>query len=446
MCKDERGVNDSHRSPAATHPVAQSDTESNADPCGCATVIRGALDPQAKRGDMTVPQTEIETRISRTQAALAAQGIDCAIVVQSADLVYLTGTAQQGHLLLPAVGEPLFLVRRDPVRARAESPLPQVKSSTSLRSLPDYLARLGLPTSARLGLELDILPVLQYRRYEQLLPHAELVDCGSILRGLRAVKSPWELEQLRQAGLRAAAAFAAAASALAPGVTEAEVAAAIASTLWREGHPGLLRMRGFNQELPLVHVLSGPEAGIASGPDAPFGGHGQTAAFPQGASDRPIRRGEAVVIDVGASANGYVFDQTRTFCLGPLPEPLRDAYETCRSIHREITSQARPGVTCGHLYELAVKRAVAAGYETTFMGTAPMQVSFVGHGIGLEVDEIPIVGRGWEEASLAAGNVLAVEPKIRIPGQGAVGIEDTRVVTSDGLQALVPVDDDICEV
>ena len=395
---------------------------------------------------MTVPQSEIEARITGTQAVLAQHGIDCAIVVQSADLFYLTGTAQQGHLLLPTEGEPLLLVRRDPERARVESPLEYVESFTSLRSLPDALARLGISPSAQLGLELDILPVLSFRRYEQLLPQAELVDCGGCLREVRAVKSPWELEQLRQAGLRAAAAFAAAASALTPGITEAELAAVIVSTLWREGHPGLLRMRGVNQELPLVHVLSGPEAGIASGPDAPFGGHGHTAAYPQGASDRPIARGEAVVIDLGASVNGYVFDQTRTLCMGPLPEPLQAAYDTCRSIHREITSRARPGVACEHLYHLAVGRAVDAGYETTFMGTAPMQVSFVGHGIGLEVDEIPILGRGWKDTTLVAGNVLAVEPKIRIPGWGAVGIEDTRVVTAEGLEALVPADDGVWEV
>ncbi len=394
---------------------------------------------------MTVPSSEIEHRLARMQALLAQREIDCAIIVQSTDLYYLTGTAQQSHLLVPAVGEPLLLVRRDPLRAREESSLARVESFTSLRDLPASLSRLGLPATARLGLELDVLPVLNFRRYEQLFPEAELVDCGASLRELRAVKSPWEIDQLRQAGLRSAAAFEAAAAALAPGVTEGELASVVVSTLWRGGHPGLLRMRGMNQEMPLAHVLAGPHAGIASGSDTPFGGHGRTAAIPQGASDRPIRRGEAVVIDIGASAGGYIVDQTRTLSLGPLSESLSSAYETCRSIRHEIASAARPGVSCSEVYELAMQRATEAGYETTFMGTAPMQVSFVGHGVGLEVDEFPILGRGWE-VPLATGNVIAVEPKIRIPGQGAVGIEDTCVVTATGLEALTPGDDGVWEV
>jgi len=394
---------------------------------------------------MMVPQSEIEARIEQTQVMLTRRGIDCAIIVQSTDLFYLAGTAQQSHLLVPAVGEPLLLVRRDPIRARAESPLARVQSFASLRNLPDSLARLGVPATARLGLEFDVLPVMNYRRYERLFPQADLVDCGAALREIRAVKSPWELEQLRQAGVRAASAFAAAASALAPGVTEGELASVIVSTLWRDGHPGLLRMRGMNQEMSLVHVLSGPDAGIASGADSPLGGQGRTAAYPQGASDRPIRKGEAVVIDLGASMDGYTVDQTRTFSIGPLPETLSSAYETCRSIHREIASAARPGVPCGQIYELAVRQASEAGYETTFMGTAPMQVSFVGHGVGLEVDELPILGRGLE-APLDVGNVIAVEPKIRIPGTGAVGIEDTCVVTAGGLEALTIGDEGVWEV
>ena len=151
------------------------------------------------------------------------------------------------------------------------------------------------------------------------------------------------------------------------------------------------------------------------------------------------------MIDIGASVGGYIVDQTRTLSIGPLPESLSSAYETCRSIRHEIASAARPGVSCSEVYDLAVRLAIEAGYETTFMGTAPMQVSFVGHGVGLEVDEFPILGRGWD-VPLAAGNVVAVEPKIRIAGQGAVGIEDTCVVTATGLEALTPGDDGVWEV
>jgi Xaa-Pro dipeptidase len=394
---------------------------------------------------MTVPLTELESRLTKVQAGLKGEGIDAALIIQTADLYYLTGTAQQSHLLLPAAGEPLLLVRRDPARARAESALARVESFASFRELPAALARIGLAGACRLGLELDVLPVVHLRRYEQLFQEAELVDCSSILRETRSVKSPWEVERLREAGLQSEAAFVAAAGALREGMTEAELASVIMATLVREGHPGLLRMRGFNQEMPLAHVFAGPDAGVASYADAPFGGRGRTPAVPQGASDRTIGRGEAVVIDIGGSVAGYIVDQTRTLCLGALPEDLSRAYQTCRAIHHEVMEAARPGASCAQLYDLAVGRATEAGYQDTFMGTAPTQVTFLGHGIGLEVDELPILGRGWDRP-LVPGNVIAIEPKIRFAELGAVGVEDTCLVTEDGLDPITSGDDDVWEL
>ncbi len=391
---------------------------------------------------MTVPLNELESRLARTRTELVRRRIDAAVLVQTVDLFYLTGTAQQAHLIVPALGEPLLLVRRDLDRARAESPLTMIEDFRSFRDLPAVLARLGISGESRIGLELDVLPVTNFRRYEQLLPKAEFVDFGATMREIRAVKSPWEIERVRSAGLRSAAAFEAAAAALRPGMTESELASIVGATLVRGGHPGLLRMRGFNQEMPLAHVFAGPDAGMASGSEAPFGGRGSTPAVPQGASNRPIQRGEAVVIDVGGSVDGYVADQTRTLSIGPLPDDLQRAYDTCRDIYHEIATAARPGVTCAHVYDLALRSADDAGYRTTFMGAFPAQVSFVGHGIGLEVDELPVLGRGLDML-LAEGHVVAVEPKIRIPGRGAVGIEDTCLVTADGLQSLTPGDDQV---
>jgi Xaa-Pro dipeptidase len=393
---------------------------------------------------MPTPLSELESRLQKAQAALLSQNIDAALLVQTVDIFYFTGTAQQAHLLLPAEGEPLLLVRRDPERARAESPLAGVESSGRYSDLPPALRRLGISPAARLGLELDVLSVNRFRRYEELFPEAELVDCSPLLRQLRSIKSAWEAERLRDAGLQSGAALEAAAEFLHPGATEAEVAAVIMANLVNHGHPGLLRMRGLNTEMPLVHVFAGPDAGVASYTDAPFGGRGRTAAFPQGPSDRPINRGEAVVIDVGGSADGYISDQTRTFSLGPPAEDLARAYEFCRSLHRELAA-AKPGVRCADLYELALQRARDNGYAQYFMGAAPTQVGFVGHGLGLEVNEIPVIGRGSDEV-LQVGNLVALEPKVRLPGRGAVGIEDTFWVTGDGLDRLTPGDDLLREV
>ena len=104
------------------------------------------------------PADEIDRRIAAFQAGLRRDGLDAALVVQSADLVYLSGTAQNAHLVVPAAGEPVLLVRRDLERARAESALHRIEPFSSLRALPAAFAAVGLPERLRLGLELDVLP------------------------------------------------------------------------------------------------------------------------------------------------------------------------------------------------------------------------------------------------------------------------------------------------
>jgi len=394
---------------------------------------------------MNVPLTEIEDRLRRVQTGLAEGGVDAAVIVHNVGLYYLTGTTQQAHLLVPAQGEPLLLVRRDLDRARAESPLPRIEGLASLRALPEAFAGLGVKADARLAFELDVLPVMHWRRYHELFPHSHLVDCGMLMREVRSVKSAWEIERLREAGHQADVALAAAAEALRPGMTEAELAAVVAASLVRQGHPGLLRMRGLNQEMPLVHVFAGPDAGAPSGGDVPFAGRGHTPAVPQGASCRPIGPHEAVVVDLGSSIGGYIVDTTRTFSLGPLPPDLAAAYDACRGIRRALLSTAAAGVSTRELYESAARQAADAGYADHFMGAAPSQVSFVGHGVGLEVDELPVLSRAAGRP-LADGNVVAIEPKILLPGRGAVGVEDTCVVGPAGFTPVTETSDALWEV
>jgi Xaa-Pro dipeptidase len=197
--------------------------------------------------------------------------------------------------------------------------------------------------------------------------------------------------------------------------------------------------------MPIVHVFAGPEAGAASGADVPFAGLGHTPAVPQGAGPRAIERGEAVVVDLGSSVDGYAVDTTRTFSLGPLPDDLAAAHETCRAIRRDLLAAALPGASTTELYRRALSHAEKAGYAANFMGSRPNQVSFIGHGIGLEVDELPVLAANGDRP-LVEGNVVAVEPKILLPGRGAVGIEDTFVMTPSGLESFSGLDDSVWEV
>lgn len=394
---------------------------------------------------LLTPASELDARTARAQQALRARGIDAAIVTGNANLFYLAGTIQQGHLLLPAEGEPLLLVRKDADRARRESLLARVEPLTSLRDLPAALERLGVPPEATLAMELDILPVALFRRYESLLPAAAFTDCGVAFREVRAVKSAFELERLRAGADLADALIREAAATLRAGMSELDLSSHLEGFARRNGHQGLIRMRAFNQEMMNCHVYAGPDAGMASYLDGPFAGEGITPAMPQGAGHRTIQRGDPVVIDFGGAVDGYIVDQTRTLSVGPLPEQLAQGYAACLEVQRLVTEAARPGAVAGDVYRHAFDEVQRRGLADGFMGASPNQVSFVGHGVGVEIDELPIIARGVTTV-LEEGHVLACEPKLIFPGIGAVGVEDTWLVGADGLEQITYCPRDVWEV
>ncbi len=390
-----------------------------------------------------VPEPEIRRRLAGFQRRLGEAGIDVALVVQNADLYYLTGTVQQSHLFVPAAGDPILLVRKDPGRAAAESPL-EVESLSSMRALPQVLPRLGLAADATIGLELDVLPVRNYQRYQRIFPGAGLVDCSAALLEERSVKSEWELSVLDQCAQLAKESLEAAAAEIREGITELELSAILEGAMRRLGHQGVVRFRAFNQEMLQAHVFAGPDAGRSTYMDGPLGGRGLTPAVSQGASRRPIGRGEAIVIDFPGTRDGYMVDQTRTLSLGPLPADLQAAYDGCAQIEDLLTGLAVPGALCGEVYEAAAAKADDLGYGEYFMG-APLPVSFIGHGVGIELDELPVLVRGSERA-LEAGNVIALEPKVLLPGRGTVGVENTWVVTDGGLRRITTARNEVWEL
>jgi len=382
----------------------------------------------------TVPLGELERRIGAFQAQLRRDGVDAALVVQNADLYYLAGTVQQSHLLVPADGEPVLFVRKTLERAREESALPVVEPLPSLRQLGELVAeRLGGPAAA-VGLELDVLPVAQFRRYEELLPQARFVDVGAALVTQRAVKSPWEIDRIEAAALVAAAVFERIPDILHEGLTEAAFAGMVEAQARALGHQGIIRMRAFNGEMFYGQLLTGASGAVPSYLDTPLAGTGLSPAVAQGVSFKPIGRGEPVVFDFVPVVDGYTADFTRVFTLGPLPGELVRAYDVARRAQAAAAACARPGVTCRTVYETAVAVAHEAGLGAHFMGHGPAQVRFIGHGVGLELDELPVLSPN--DRPLEEGMVFALEPKLVFPGLGAIGIENTWRVTADGIERL----------
>lgn len=384
------------------------------------------------------PKQELDERTARLQAHLSEAGLDGALLHGVTSLFYFTGTAQQAHLWVPAAGRPTLLVRRVLERARAESPLEEIVPLASLRELAGVLGG-----ARRVGMELDILPVTLFGAYQRALPGVELADVGLATRWIRSVKSEPEIAAIRKAARVADRTLQAVKYTLREGMTELELSVAAETAERLNGNQGIVRWRaatGF--EVPRVHLLAGESLLAASFADTPFGGEGLTPAAPYGAGRRRIRRGMPVCLDLPTVVDGYVHDMTRTLAIGELDAELTDAYGVCREILAMVRAEARPGVTGEEIWNRSRAMASAAGLEENFMGWGSSRSRFVGHGVGLELDELPVLAPRQTQP-LVAGNVIAVEPKFFFPGKGAVGLENVYVVTDSGAEILTVSTEDL---
>jgi Xaa-Pro dipeptidase len=382
-----------------------------------------------------VPAVEIELRLQSIQEIMVRDGFDGVFLFQNMDLYYFSGTMQPGILFLQPREEPILFIRKNIDRAREESSLERIVPLTSLRDLPATLLDMEIPLPQALGLELDILPALTYLQIEKLFPAAGLLDFSIQLRRCRMIKSPWEIENLRQAARMTAALVQTVPDLLKPGLTELELAGRLESFLRHQGHQGFIRTRGFNQEVFYGHVLSGPEGTRASYIDSPSGGLGTGPAFSQGAGFKILRGGEPISIDYCGCSNGYIVDQTRMFSLGNPPAAVLEAYRAMIEVQELIVSRTQPGITADQVYHWAVETAARLGYREWFMGSGAARAAYVGHGVGLELDELPLISSRFNWP-LEENMVFALEPKVILPEIGLVGLENTFLLTRQGLEAL----------
>ncbi|TYO99874.1 Xaa-Pro dipeptidase [Geothermobacter ehrlichii] len=382
------------------------------------------------------PTTELNDRCRRLQCLMAEAGLDAVLMVQNADLFYFTGSIQQGLLYVPAAGEPLYMVRRDHGRARMESGLKEVIPLHSPRELPGIVRDYGYVLPQRLGLELDVLPVQFCRRLEKVLPGAAIDDATPLIRTVRAIKSDYEIGIMKDAALIADKVARRAAEVIREGMTDLDLAAELEYEARKAGHQGMIRMRSFNSEIFYGHAFSGADSAVPSGFDTPLGGVGLTPSFPQGASYKTIRAGEPITVDFVACFDGYLVDQTRIFCIGGLDDRLERGYADMLELQQAFAEKARPGASWEELYDFCVDMAADMGYADHFMGAPGARVAFVGHGVGVELDEYPFIARGFADMHLQPKMTFAFEPKIVFPGLGAVGVENTFWVEEGGLKSL----------
>lgn len=378
-------------------------------------------------------------RHRKLQEQLLELQLDGYLVTQNVDLYYLTGSMQAGYLFVPASGDAKYYVRRSVSRAQEESACETVALGSfrnfGTKLAEDYPQTFEENKAIKLATEFDVLPVQLYQRLQKVIPQVDWVDGSTMMRELRMVKDDEEIRRIKRAAQATNIAFTHALTQLREGMTEVELIQCIENVLREQGHLGIMRMRGYNQELITGFVASGAAAAQPTYFDGPAGGRGLSAASPQGPSNKAIRRDEPILIDIGCCIDGYVIDQTRTVVIGELPDDLKLAYELSEKILQETESKLNPGTICEQLYFEALSQAKAAGMEQHFMGYGDDQVKFLGHGIGLEIDEFPVLARGFNYP-LEPGMVIAIEPKFTYPNRGVVGIENSYVITDSGFEKL----------
>lgn len=380
---------------------------------------------------------EAMQRVTTMQAQLASKGLDGALFIFPIDVFYFSGTRQNSTLWIPVVGEPVLMVRKSLSRAKVESVLTDIRPFPSSKEFPALFGE----EVRKIGFTFDVAPVQQLNYYTKLLPGREFVDISAANREVRSVKSAFELEQLRISGSTLSSVFKQVPQFLKEGIRELDLAAEFEHRLRTAGNEGYVRMRAFNQELHGGLALS---AGAASYGffDGAVTGRGLSNASPQGASLEIIGRNEPVFLDYTGVFNGYITDMTRMFVIGTLDPELQRAFDLSLEIQAHLQNALKPGAICEELFQQAVEIADRGGFGAHFMGMPGEQAKFVGHGVGLELDEFPVLAQGFK-VPLQSGQTIAIEPKFVFPGKGVIGIENTFAVSSDGGEKITDIDDQI---
>lgn len=388
--------------------------------------------------DLT-PGEELSRRIDGLRQKMAEVGIDFAVVLQNVDVFYFTGTLQKGTLVVPVDEEPVFFVEKSLGRVEMETPL-KVTPIRRDKDIKEILRGKGFLKGVG-GMELDVLPVSVFERFKTVIEHDRFVDVSPLIKDLRLRKSAFELEQVKRSGAIIEKIFVRARDVIREGVREVDVDAELVAEGRRQGHQGFLRMRGLNQEMMNLYVSTGVASTVSSYADVPIAGLGVTPAIGQGSSMNRVEAGIPVIVDYGGGYNGYITDETRVYVAGRLEEVFRKPYEVAREIVEDAAAFGKEGIDCTELYERSMSRVKREGLQEFFMGYGEGQVSFIGHGLGLEINELPVItarhGRVLEE-----GMVFAFEPKFTLPKKGSVGIEVDFIVRKDRLERVTstPVD------
>lgn len=342
-------------------------------------------------------------RLSRLRDRMRTAEIDGLVVSSPSNIFYLSAFRGSSGAVL-VTGQRLLLFSDFRYRLQAREEAPQFEFVEAPKRL---LARVGETAGEdglqRLGYDPAHLTCEMRDELAEGTPDLDLAPAEGLVETLRSVKSADEIDRIAAAAALADKALTHMIALLRPGAIEREIAL--------EGE-FLMRRQGAEAAAFDVIVASGPRSALP---------HAET-------TDRELRPGDLVVIDIGAKVSGYCSDMTRTFAVQSAPKTAQDIYGIVYGAQRAAAAGVHAGAVCGNVDSIARSIIEEAGHSDDF-GHG------LGHGVGIEVHEAPRLAKD-QEAALVAGNVVTVEPGIYVDGFGGVRLEDLLVVRDEGADTI----------
>ncbi len=377
-----------------------------------------------------MPKKEIRSRIDRLRSHMTTQGIEGALLFSTIELFYYSGVGLEGALFIPQEGEPTHLIKRNVELAKEYSAIITVRDFGRLSKV---FSTLPIKDGSRIALELDILPYSYTKYLESLNKKITFLDGSLLFRKIRAVKSDFEVNQIAQAATLVDQSFEYCVDIALPEMSEIELAAKLHQWLLENGHHGYVHTRAFNSALVNFSYVIGSSSSVLNIHFTPISGWGMSLKHPYGPSTMKLGK-NPFFVDTCGNFNGYISDTTRTFAFGQFDRESKNQMDALIQIKQLLQKRLKPNVHLGDLYSETMELAKELHIFDHFMGETNNKVKFLGHGIGLELDELPILSAKSNVAN--QGNVLACEPKYIERGRKVLGLEDSYALTDSGNRLL----------
>ncbi len=379
---------------------------------------------------------EVPSRIHTLSKTLSDKGADVALIMQNIDMYYYSGTIPSGVLAISSDNKTVYAIKRGYLRAQKETPIDSdnIAQIKGFSELPTLFSQREIKFNT-IGIEMDVVPTDIFFKLKKTFKDSNFIDISFDIRWQRSEKSAYEINKMKEAARMLDCTIEDAKELIEPDKKEIDISAELEFRARKRGHQGYCRMRGFNGEVFMGHIHSGPRSAYPSGYLKPTAGIGPYATYPEGASFEKIRKNEPIIVDFLGNYQGYMSDETRIFSIGKLDKKFEKAYNFCKDMIEWLEETAKPEMIAGEIYENCLIMADRAGYKDNFMGIVTNQTPFVGHGVGLELDEFPFIAKG-QNYPIKENMTFAFEPKIAFKNEGAIGIENTYLVTKEGVKSF----------